>query len=189
MSPWGSPVDMIGRCFGHMTEYSSLQYRFVSIQSAEWGLLIFFHLIIFGWMTKTPNVQCALILSRCEKKKNYTGCPKKHTERLIFSTLRAKSVIFFTLLNKASSAEENDTKIIEFDWVIFKFRSIFATDERRIVSGKAFHMVICGSPLIRVNKRYSVSGNGHLKGHSRRHTLIGRKNEAKFENDCFKKLA
>ena len=33
---------------------------------------------------------------------------------------------------------------------IFKFRLIFATDERRIMSGKAFHVVFCGSPLIRV---------------------------------------
>ena len=45
----------------------------------------------------------------------YTGCPKK-AEWRIFSTLRAKSVYFFmfTSLDKASSAEENDTKIITF---------------------------------------------------------------------------
>ena len=35
--------------------------------------------------------------------------------------------------------------------VIFKFRWIFATDERRIVSGHTFHMESCGSPLIRVS--------------------------------------
>ena len=33
--------------------------------------------------------------------------------RRIFSTLRAKNVIYLTL-DKASSAEENDTKIIKF---------------------------------------------------------------------------
>ena len=47
----------------------------------------------------------------------YTGCLKK-AERRIFSTLRAKSVIFFTSLNKASSTKEHNTKIIKFGWVI-----------------------------------------------------------------------
>ena len=50
--------------------------------------------------------------------KTYTGCPKK-AERWIFNTLRAKNVIFLTSLDKASSAEENDTKIIKFGWVIW----------------------------------------------------------------------
>ena len=45
------------------------------------------------------------------------GVPKK-VERRIFSTLRAKSVMFFTALDRAYSAEENDTKIIKFGWVI-----------------------------------------------------------------------
>ena len=45
------------------------------------------------------------------------GVPKK-AERRIFSTLRSKSIIFFTSLTKASSAEENETTIIEFGWVI-----------------------------------------------------------------------
>ena len=60
---------------------------------------------------------------------------------------------------KAFISEENDTKIIEFGWVIlilfpflerviFKFRLIFATNEQKIVSGKAFHMVFWWSPLI-----------------------------------------
>ena len=92
------------------------------------------------------------------KRLEYTGCPpKKSGHGGIFSTL--------TSLDKASSAEENDTKIITFGWVIlnlyaqflkyshFKIRLIFATDERRIVSGKAFHIkVFWGSPLIRGNK-------------------------------------
>ena len=42
----------------------------------------------------------------------------KKAERQIFSTLWAKSVIFYTSLNKTSSTEENDTKIIQFGWVI-----------------------------------------------------------------------
>ena len=37
--------------------------------------------------------------------------------------------------------------------VIFKFRLIFATNERRIVSGQGFHKVFWGSPLIHGNKR------------------------------------
>ena len=46
---------------------------------------------------------------------NYTDCicvPKK-AERRIFSTLRARNVIFLTSLDKAASTEENDTKIIK----------------------------------------------------------------------------
>ena len=40
--------------------------------------------------------------------------------------------------------------------------------------------------MIRVNEKYSVSVNGHMKGHFRHNLcrLIGRKNQAKFENDC-----
>ena len=40
---------------------------------------------------------------------------------------------------------------------------IFATDERRIVSGKAFYKVFCGSPLIRVS--FVTTGN---RAHSER---------------------
>ena len=47
----------------------------------------------------------------------YTGCPQK-AERRIFSILRAKNFIFLTSLNKASSAEDNDTKVSKFGWVI-----------------------------------------------------------------------
>ena len=47
-----------------------------------------------------------------------TGCPKKKAERRIFSTLRAKSVIYFYIIRYTSSPEENDTKIIKFGWVI-----------------------------------------------------------------------
>ena len=51
----------------------------------------------------------------------YTGYPQK-TERWIFSTLHSKSGIFLTSLDKASSAEENDTKIITFGSVLFILR-------------------------------------------------------------------
>ena len=44
---------------------------------------------------------------------NVPGVPKER----IFSTLRGKSIIFY-IIDKASSAEENDTKIIKFGWVI-----------------------------------------------------------------------
>ena len=54
------------------------------------------------------------------------GVPQE-AERLIFSTLQAKSKISFTLFNKAS----------------------FATNERRIVLGKAFHIVFWGIELKR----------------------------------------
>ena len=43
--------------------------------------------------------------------------PKK-AERRIISTLQAKMSYFFTSLDKTSSAEENDTKIAKFGWVI-----------------------------------------------------------------------
>ena len=51
-----------------------------------------------------------------EKSNLFSALPgvPKQAELLIFSTLRAKSVIFLTSLNKASSTEENDTKIVEF---------------------------------------------------------------------------
>ena len=64
----------------------------------------------------------------------------------------------------------------------------------------AFHMLFWGSPLIRVNNKYSVSGktgvcdfvqinglhqNTIMKGLPRHNsTLISRQNQAKFENDC-----
>ena len=41
------------------------------------------------------------------------GVPEKGKWQ-IFSTLQAKSVMYFTSLDKASSPEENNTKIIKF---------------------------------------------------------------------------
>ena len=56
------------------------------------------------------------------------------------------------------------------------------------MSGMAFHVVFWGSPLIRVNKRNTVqwdSAKHDMKDHSRHNSsLIGRKNQAKFENGC-----
>ena len=93
---------------------------------------------------------------------------------------------------------------ISWNTVIFKFRLIFATDERRIVSAKAFHMVFCEAHWsqwchIRPFSAYTVSfvmfvdtdqwaSPKHLmKGHSHNFSLIGRKTRAKFENDCVSK--
>ena len=77
---------------------------------------------------------------------------------------------------------------ISWNTVIFKFRWIFATDERRIVAGQTFHTVFCGSPLIRGNKRNTeqwASTGWHMDCLSRQNSsLIGPKNPAKFENDC-----
>ena len=48
----------------------------------------------------------------------YTGCPKKGGTAGFQYLASSKCHIWFTLSVKASSAEENDTKIIEFGWVI-----------------------------------------------------------------------
>ena len=123
-------------------------------------------------------------------------------ERQIFSTLWAKCVICFTSLDKASSAEENDTKIIEFDWVIlilcpfveiqschFEFCLIFATDEHRIVLGKAFHTPVFRLHCSFVDTDQWASPKHHMKGHSRHNSsLIGRKNQAKCEMTVFQEM-
>ena len=72
--------------------------------------------------------------------------------------------------------------------VIFKFRLIFAIDERRIVSGQDFHKVVWWSPLIPGNKRNTdqwASTKHRIEGFSLHNfPLVGRKNQANFENDC-----
>ena len=77
---------------------------------------------------------------------------------------------------------------ISWNTVIFKFHLIFATDERRIVKGKAFHTVFCGSPLIRVSFVATdqwASPKHLMEALSRQNSsLIGRKIQAKFESDC-----
>ena len=78
---------------------------------------------------------------------------------------------------------------ISWNTVIFKIRSIFATDERIIMSEIAFHYNALGNPgpLNRVSfldtDQWAFPPNTTMKGHSQ-HSLIGLKNQAKFENDC-----
>ena len=78
---------------------------------------------------------------------------------------------------------------ISSNTVIFKFRLIFATDERSIVSGKAFHYGVFWKPIDPCF--FCCHGSmGFPKTSYRRlfprhnSSLIGRKNQAKFENDC-----
>ena len=76
--------------------------------------------------------------------------------------------------------------------VILKFRWIFATDERKIVKGQTFHMVSCGSPLIRVSfvATDQWASPKLMEALSRHNSLlIGRKNQAKFETDCISSRA
>ena len=76
---------------------------------------------------------------------------------------------------------------ISWNTVIFKFRSIFATDERRIVSGIAFHYNTLGNPVEPCFFFWHGSmgfPKTTMKGHSQHNpSLIGRKNQAKFKND------
>ena len=71
----------------------------------------------------------------------------------------------------------------------FKFRWIFATDERRILSGQTFHMMSCGSPLIRVSfvTTDQWASTKHHMGRFCPDTIL-RSSVAniqrKFENDC-----
>ena len=137
------------------------------------------------------------ILNLCHVKQSRISGVHQKAKRRIFRTLRAESFIFFTSLDKAYTAEEYDTKIVKFGWVIlilcpvswntviFKFRFIFATDERRIVSGKVFHMVFCGSPLIRVSfvatDQLWASPKLLMEGFSRhKASLIGRKKSSEI---------
>ena len=74
--------------------------------------------------------------------------------------------------------------LISWNAVIFKFSLIFATDERRIVSGQGFHKVFWESALIRGNKRTTdqwASTKHRMEGFALHNSsLVGRKNQAKF---------
>ena len=98
-------------------------------------------------------------LSKLTKNKLYRVSHKKRNCGFAVAC-DLKVPYLFTSSNQATPAEENDTKIIKFDWVI----------------------------LIRVNKRNTFNGIPQsiiMKGYSRHNSsLIGRKNRAKFENDC-----
>ena len=111
----------------------------------------------------------------------------------------------FTSSNQVTPAEENDTctKIIKFDWVIlilwpfvkrqsciFKFRLIFATDERRIMLGMAVGLsLLCfGEAHWSVSTKETqfnrIPQSIIMKGYSwHNSSLLSRKNPAKFEND------
>ena len=77
---------------------------------------------------------------------------------------------------------------VSWNTVIFKFRSIFATDERRIMSGIAFHYNALGNPVdvfLLLTRNNGLPQNTTMEGHSQHNpSLIGRKNQAEFENDC-----
>ena len=95
----------------------------------------------------------------------YTGFPEK-AERWIFSTLRTESVAYdYIIIYRASSAEENDTKIIKFGWVILilwpfleirsfsNFAGFLRPMSGELWQDKPAIRCFCGSPLIRGNKR------------------------------------
>ena len=72
-------------------------------------------------------------------------------------------------------------------------RRIFSTLRAKIiVKGKAFHAVFCGSPLIRVSfiATDQWASPKHLMEALSRHnsSLIGRKNQAKFEMTVFQEV-
>ena len=73
---------------------------------------------------------------------------------------------------------------ISWNTVLFKFRLIFATDERRLCRVWSF---ICQFPLTLYLFLTWINGlpqKQHMEGLSRyNYTLIGRKNQAKFENN------
>ena len=85
------------------------------------------------------------VLSKGSRISRISGIPgvKKKWNGRFSVPCDLKILYFLTSLNKASCAEENDTKIIEFGWanfdsmpiswktVIFKFCLIFATNEHR----------------------------------------------------------
>ena len=133
------------------------------------------------------------------------GCPKK-AKRRIFSTLRTENVIyFFTSLYNALSEEENDTKIIKFGCVILILCQFF---ERQSFSNFAWYLRPISEELCRekpsiwcfVETHWSVflllpqinglpqTPYGRLFP-TQYSSLIGRKNQAKFENDCISRSA
>ena len=105
------------------------------------------------------NYRIQSILYRVSQKKRNGG----------FSVPSELKVLYlFTSKDQTSSAEENDTKIIKFGWVVLilcpllEMRSFinFAWYLRPMSEGLCwewpFIVVFWGSPLIRVNKRNTV---------------------------------
>ena len=66
---------------------------------------------------------------------HYTGCPPKKRNGWFSVHCELKVPYIFTSLNKASSAEENDTKIIEFGWVILILCPFLETESFSSFSG------------------------------------------------------
>ena len=121
----------------------------------------------------------------------------------IFSTVRAKNVFFFfTSLYKASSAEENDTKVIIFGWVILNLCTLL---EIQSFSNFAGFLRPMSEELCRDKPSIWCLVEAHcavflllprIIGLPQktiwqlcpdtilRSSVAGRKNSAKFENDC-----
>ena len=117
------------------------------------------------------------------------------------TTLRAKNVILFTSLDEASSAEENDIKIIKFGWVILNLCPLL---EVHSFSNFAWFLRLMNEEFCREKPSMKCFREAHssvatketringlpqntiiMEGFSRHNSsLIGRKNQAKFENDC-----
>ena len=98
----------------------------------------------------TFSVSYSLVLCMCKglhaRPSTIPGVPEK-TERWIFSTLRAESVVYFYIirwsifrrrewcLDHSIWLSNFDSMAISWNTVIFKFRWIFSTDELWIVAG------------------------------------------------------
>ena len=115
---------------------------------------------------------------------------QKKTERPIFSTLRAKSIIFFLhlpqkrMIPRSLNLVDFDFMPISWNTVIFKFCLIFATDEHRIVSGKAFYNGVLGKPIPCQQKIQCKRKQAYERPFPTQSMLISRKNQVKFKNDC-----
>ena len=129
-----------------------------------------------------------LILYRVSQKKRNGG----------FSVpCRPKMSYFFTSLDKTSSAEENDTKIVKVGWVILNLCTFLEIRSFSNFAGFLGPMseefcrdkqsMSCGSPLFRVSfvaTDQRASTKHHMEGLSRHNSsLTGSKTPAKFEND------
>ena len=133
----------------------------------------------------------------------YTGCPPKKWNGWFLVLCKLKVSYLLTSLNKASSAEENDAKIIEFGWVILilcpfletvsfsNFAWFLRPMSVELYRERPSMWVFWGSPLLSVNKTYTVSRNGYTmyKGpFPTQSTLIGHKNQAKLNMTVFQEM-
>ena len=129
----------------------------------------------------------------------YTGCPRK-SGTADFKYFASKMChTFLHSLNKTFSAEENDTRIIEFGWVILILCpfletlsfSNFAWFWRRmsveLYRDRPSIMVFLRKTIDPCQQKIQrISGNGHFyESHSLPNLRSSvAKNLAKFENDC-----